>query len=118
MAASKNIEKGKAGEDYTVGYLEQRGYKILERNWHDSHREIDIIALKDGVTVFVEVKSRHGLDVGLPEEGISKSKIKQLRIAAESYILANNIDQARFDIMAIIFYEKQPPDIHYIENAL
>jgi putative endonuclease len=118
MPVKKNNDKGKAGEDYTVKYLESQGYKIIARNWQDSHREIDIIAWKDDTTVFVEVKTRFGSDAGLPEQGMSKNKIKQLHLAAETYIFQNNLDKVRFDLMALMFIENEKPDILYIENAI
>jgi putative endonuclease len=42
-------EMGRWGEDQAVAYLEQQGYTILERDWHSGHRDIDIIALHDGM---------------------------------------------------------------------
>jgi putative endonuclease len=117
MAEKKNKEYGKAGEDYTVGYLEQKGYKILERNWQDGHRELDIIAMKDDLTIFVEVKARSGIEMGFPEESITKKKIKNLKQAAENYMLLKNVSNVRFDVMALIFIEGQKPDAHYVEDA-
>ena len=40
-------ELGKIGEELAVEYLTDKGYQILERNWHSGHKEIDIIALDD-----------------------------------------------------------------------
>ena len=46
------------GEDIAVNYLKKKGYKIIERNFRKGYGEIDIIALKKNVLVFVEVKTR------------------------------------------------------------
>jgi putative endonuclease len=118
MATQKNNNKGKQGEDFAVKYLERKGYIILERNWRDGHKELDIIAQLGDVVVFVEVKSRYGEDAGLPEEGMSKSKIKQLLQAAETYMFVNKILEVRFDFIGIIFHENKKAEIHHVEAAL
>ena len=59
-----NIEKGKLGENISVDYLIKNGYKILERNYRNKIGEIDIIALYDGILVFIEVKSRSNINYG------------------------------------------------------
>jgi len=57
---ARHNEFGKWGEDIAVNYLLEHGFKILERNWRHSHKEIDIIAQREGILYFVEVKTRHG----------------------------------------------------------
>jgi len=60
MAQTDKQRIGQIGEDCAVKYLENRGYKILERNYRKKYGEIDIIALKDSILHFVEVKSKSG----------------------------------------------------------
>ena len=47
-------ELGKLGEDLAANYLIDKGYQILERNWHSGHKEIDIVALDDNYLVIVD----------------------------------------------------------------
>ena len=81
-------EFGKSGETLAVDFLEQKGYKILFRNYWCSRGEIDIIAQKDGCVHFVEVKTRTGDYYGRPSENVTWHKIERMRTAAESYMKA------------------------------
>lgn len=59
MAAHNDF--GKWGEDKAEEYLRQQGYSILARDWHNGHKDIDIVAYdnSDDTLVIVEVKTRH-----------------------------------------------------------
>ena len=93
---------GRWGEDYTAEYLRQNGYRILHRNWHCRYGELDIIALRDGILAFVEVKTRAEHSMVSPEEAVSASKQKKLLLAAECYLLQSELeDQPRFDVAAV-----------------
>ena len=67
-------------------YLEMRGFKILEQNYRRPKCEIDIIAQKDGVIHFVEVKYRHDDEQGSGLEAITATKLKQMRFAAYTWV--------------------------------
>jgi putative endonuclease len=93
---------GKEGEDIAVKHLSAQGYKILERNWRYQKYEIDIIALKDQVVVFVEVKMRSTDEYGEPEVFVNRKKQSFLVAAAHQYIIHKDVDlEARFDIIAV-----------------
>ena len=49
-------EKGLWGEQFAADWLQNHGYEILARNWRKGHGEIDIIARKEDIIAFVEVK--------------------------------------------------------------
>lgn len=66
-------------------YLEMREYKVIEQNWRRPRCEIDIIAEKNGVVYFVEVKHRHNDDQGGGLEAITPSKLKRMRYAAATW---------------------------------
>ena len=70
-------ETGKEGEELAAQWLSQNGFEILHRNWRYSRYEIDIIASIAETIHFVEVKTRKSLSYGLPEDQVSKSKLKQ-----------------------------------------
>jgi putative endonuclease len=94
---------GSSGERLAARWLEARGYRILGSNWRCAYGELDIIAEQDGELVFVEVKTRRGETLGLPEEAITASKQKHLIAAAQSYLEAAGIpEQAyRIDVVAV-----------------
>lgn len=99
--ASHN-ELGKKGEALTEEYLLRNGYQILAKNWRYLKAEIDIIAKKENVLAIVEVKTRSSIDIISPEEAVNKKKIKLLVIAANEYVIQNNLDvEVRFDIVSI-----------------
>ena len=77
---------GRKAEVAARMYLEMRGYKILEQNFRRPRLEIDIVASKDDVIYFVEVKYRHNDDQGGGFEAITASKLKQMGYAANSWI--------------------------------
>lgn len=108
---------GKIGEELAVKHLVDKGYQILERNWHSGHKEIDIIAFKDGVLVIVEVKTRKSEAYGEPENAVGDSKQRMLIRAADAYVRYKNLDMdVRFDIISIIVNERGRR-IKHIEDA-
>jgi putative endonuclease len=84
MRYKKNI--GDNGEEFAARMLEDSGYRILERNYTTRYGEIDIIALRDGVLHFIEVKTRTGMDFGYPAEAVDENKVTRIRRTAECYI--------------------------------
>ncbi len=79
-------EIGRRAEAAARTYLEMRGFEIVEQNWRRPNCEIDIIARKDGVIQFVEVKHRHTDDQGGGLEAITASKLKKMQRAAWSWV--------------------------------
>lgn len=84
MRHKKNI--GDSGEDFAARVLEESGYQIIERNYSTRYGEIDIIALRDGILHFIEVKTRTSADFGYPAEAVTETKITRIRRTAECYI--------------------------------
>ncbi|MCI8646829.1 MAG: YraN family protein [Firmicutes bacterium] len=81
-----NMQLGKLGEDTVQSYLEQKGYKILCRNYRCRGGEIDIIASKGADLHFIEVKTRNGSLFGHPAESVTKEKKKHIKAAISSYL--------------------------------
>lgn len=94
---------GKKGEDLATEYLMKNGYKILERNYRKQYTEIDIIAQKDNVLVFIEVKTRTSNIFGTPLEAISPRKVQLLLKLATYYSMQHaKLPQAlRIDAIAL-----------------
>lgn len=115
---AKHNELGILGEKLAIEYFERQGYTILAKNWTYQKAEIDIIAQKDTKTlVIVEVKTRDNAFIGRPEEFVSKKKMKMLVMAANEFVVSNQLNvEVRFDIIAIIHNSKYQ-NLEHIENA-
>ena len=99
---ARHNDLGKLGEELAVDYLQKAGYIILETNWVFQKAEIDIIAQKGQMLAVVEVKTRSGIDFGLPQDLVKPKKIQLLVTAINEYITQNDLDiTTRFDIIAI-----------------
>ncbi|MDQ3071958.1 MAG: YraN family protein [Bacteroidota bacterium] len=113
----QHLHTGQSGEQLAVSYLEQKRYTILARNWKDERCEIDIIARKDGVIVFVEVKTRTGARYGWPEDAVSPAKQEKIANAAEAFLIEKGLDtEIRFDIISVI-QAGDKPKIYHIQDA-
>ena len=102
---ARHNELGKAGEDFAASYLEHAGYGIIERDWRQGSRDIDIVArTEDGTTVvFVEVKTRSSDAIVRPEDAVDARKIRNLGRAADAYVKERAIwDELRFDLINIV----------------
>ena len=110
-------ELGKIGEELAINYLINKGYQILERNWHSGHKEIDIIALDGDTLVAIEVKTRKSNTFGDPDIAVGVMKQKMLIWAADAYVRYKNLDvDVRFDIISIVFTDTDKK-IEHIEDA-
>ena len=90
------------GEGVAAHHLEAKGYEILERNWRTGQGEIDLVAKAGQVVVFVEVKTRRGKKVGLPEEGLTRRKADKLMLLARQYLAQHDLDvDWRIDLVAV-----------------
>ena len=102
--------KGNIAEDKAASFLTQNGYQIIERNFYSPFGEIDIIASKDEVLHFVEVKS--GEDYELAIQNITPSKLSKLIKTVHVYMKKNTLD-VDFMLDALIV---TPKDIEMVEN--
>lgn len=69
-------ELGHRGERMAEAYLQQKGLRIVERNYRTARGEIDLVAWDGDVLVFVEVRTRSGLRYGSALESITWQKQK------------------------------------------
>lgn len=111
-------QKGDFGERAAEKQMLKMGYVILERNFRGTHSEIDIIAEKDGVVVFTEVKLRKSARSGLPSEAVGSIKQRRIIHAAKEYAAQNGLDgrDLRFDVAELLYIDGK---LHfkYTENA-
>lgn len=116
IMAEHNIT-GRNGEDIAANYLQEQGFAILERNWKMGKNEVDIIAYKEGLIVFAEVKTRSNLEFGDPEEFVGREKQRYYVRLANAYVIKNEREEeVRFDIIAIEMTESSYR-VNHIENA-
>jgi putative endonuclease len=115
-------KRGEIGEDIATEYLKKKGYHILERNWRGDKKlkcpEIDIIAEKNNIIVFVEVKTSSTGVFGEPEHWITPQKQKRLAIGASAYLVRYSQAkiECRFDAITVDL-QLCPPHINHIKNA-
>ena len=115
---NQNQLKGNQGEELAATYLVKKGYSLLERNWRFRRWEVDIIASKDRFLHFIEVKNRHSLRFGRPEESITRDKMSNLRNAAEEYQYQHpEWKYIQFDVLAITIMNEEVKEIFMIEDV-
>jgi uncharacterized protein (TIGR00252 family) len=115
---AEHTQMGLWGEELAVDYLREKGYVILERDWHSTHRDIDIIAQQGDCIVFVEVKTRSSKDYGDPLQAINYKKQKNLRLAINHYIHYRKFNNPwRFDVITVVGgLGSKIPEINHIED--
>lgn len=86
MKGTRHLEVGRVGEAAAEAYFLRNGYRIVARNDRTKRAEIDLIVQKDGVLVFVEVKTRSDESLGSPEETLSQAALRRLRRHAQVYV--------------------------------
>lgn len=107
-----NYAAGHAAEKRAAEFMRAEGYEIIQLNWRNRWCEIDIIAKKNGVVYFVEVKYRRNKNQGSGLEYITAKKLKQMEFAANFWTADNNwtgdyqlaglgIDGAEFEFVEI-----------------
>ena len=112
---------GNRGESLAAQRPQSLGYSIRERNWRCPVGEIDIVAEKDGVLIFAEVRTRHGDKFGTPEESITPHKRAKLLEVAETYLEEHGEEDRswRIDVVAIdIGRRNQVVRMEVIEDAI
>jgi putative endonuclease len=114
---AEHNEKGKIGEKLAKEYLINQGYKVLHTNWHARRYEVDIIAQKNNILVFCEVKYRSYNTFGEPESFVTKQKQRNIIKSAAAYVGLNRWQgESRFDIISILM-DGTTPKINHIEDA-
>lgn len=100
---AKHNETGAKGELIAANFLTGKGYTIVARNWRYGHKEVDLVMTYEGWLIFGEVKTRHGIGYGYPEEAITKGKQQFLKKAAAAYFEQfPGYEKVRFDVVAIV----------------
>lgn len=95
-------EIGKKGEALALGWLEEQGFRLLDRNWRYSRYEIDLIVCKEEVLHVVEVKTGSTNRYGFPEERVTARKFGHLKKATAAYLdLHPCWTRVQYDILSV-----------------
>lgn len=114
---NQSQELGKKGEEIAAFFLVKNGYKILHRNWHFGHKELDIVATLNELLVVVEVKTRWTNYWEEPKESVRRKKQKFIIDATEEYVQKYNINlDVQFDIISIVLIDGKY-EIEHIQDA-
>jgi putative endonuclease len=116
--SGRNRAVGGWGEGIAAAYLEVRGYKLIARNVRTPYGEIDLVAEKDGFTIFIEVKARTSSSLGPPEISVTHRKQEHMRAAAEHYAQQNELDYWQIDVIAVERKAGRKSEITHFENAI
>jgi putative endonuclease len=110
---------GRWGEQAAADYLSAHGYTVLERNLHTAHGELDLVAVKQDLLVFVEVKTRSSHSFGYPEDSVTLRKQAHLLSAAQEYLERHpeSGETWQFDVLAIEGRPGIKPIIEHFENV-
>lgn len=113
---ARKDELGRRGEDLAARFLEDAGYRVIERNWRCRQGEIDIVACIADTLVFVEVKTRSSLAFGHPFEAITATKLARLRVLAAAWCAEHHprASRIRLDAVAVIAPRSGPPAIEHL----
>ncbi len=115
---AEHLDKGRKGEEIALAYLRENGYSILEKNWRHKHLEIDIIAKKNNILHFVEVKTRKLEGMLLAHESLSYKKTQNLLRAIEIYLSQMDDDcTAQLDLIAININKLGEISLEHFENC-
>ena len=112
-------QTGATGEQIACNFLQEQGYRIIERNLRSRLGELEIIAAYGEFLVFCEVKTRRGNSRSHPSLSVTAKKIGKLRQLGELYLSRKHLTylQSRFDVIAVQLADGKPLNIDHFINA-
>jgi putative endonuclease len=116
--STHNRDVGKQGEQVAAEFLEGYGHRILTRNARTPYGEIDLVTEKEGITVFVEVKTRTSASLGPPEMAVTTRKQANMLAAAEHYAQEHALQHWQIDVVAVRLHTGMKPEITHFERAI
>ena len=116
---SRDLATGRRGEDLAHRLLQERGLRVVARNYRarSGGGEIDLVAWERDTLVFVEVKARSTEEFGAPERAVDREKRLALVHAAREYARRANVEwrHVRFDVVSVVLGD--PPTLAHIRDA-
>lgn len=111
---------GRQGEQIAADYLLQHGYRICAQNFRVPVGEIDIIASRSGLIVFVEVKTRRGLRCGTPAQSVTYYKQQKIIQTARWFLRQRHLGEeclCRFDVIEVYARTEGDWEVRHIPGA-
>ena len=108
MTQTKAQALGALGERIAERWLRRDGWQVVDRRWRSGHRDLDLVAIRDNVVAFVEVKTRRSSWSGEPVEAVNWRKQRELTRSAQTWIDRRGLMIApaeavyRFDVVGIV----------------
>lgn len=114
-----HISIGQRGEKTAIWYLRLKRYRILTRNFLCRLGEIDIVAQREDMIVFVEVRTRQYPFLVDPLATVDQWKIERIIRAAKYYLAKERLGEppCRFDVIGISFVQGKRPRVRHIKDA-
>jgi putative endonuclease len=116
---AQHLALGAEGEARAAAHLRRRGYRIVARNVHAGGVEIDLIARRGSLFVFVEVKTRRSRSLGPPEQAVDGHKRLRLVRGAAAWLHAHPgaARRVRFDVIVCEPDPKANWRLRHLEGA-
>ena len=97
------VRLGRQGEELALAELGRCSYEIVARNWRCRVGEVDVVARRDGVYHFFEVRTRRGIDFGTPEESLTPAKRQRMVDVALTYLAEHDLGEVdwRLGLVAV-----------------
>ena len=112
-------EVGRYGEELAARYLEERGLRIVQRNWRCRAGELDIIAVDGDCLVVCEVKTRRSAAFGPPQAAVTSTKLARLRRLTAMWLAqqSESWPSIRLDVIAITRGPSGPATIEHLTGV-
>jgi len=114
---------GQYGERVAAMHLVEDGYELIERNWRcddgDLQGELDIVARREGVLTFVEVKTRSSVAFGEPAEAVGPNKVRKIHELATAWMRLHPTahSDVSFDVMSVLHSGKGAAEVTHLRQA-
>jgi putative endonuclease len=130
MAKTAKRQTGDLGEDVACKYLESKGFRIVERNYLRKWGEIDIVAEKPDILIFIEVKTVSRATLGQdgsrgtyrPEENVHPAKLRRLHRAIQTYLIDHKVPESRLwrlDVACVYLdFSTRKAKVEVLENVI
>ena len=112
---------GRYGENVATRWVQDAGWRVLDRNWRGPDGELDIVALDGTALVTVEVKTRRGVGYGFPAEAVTARKVARLRRLTAQWISAHDDVRPRsirIDVIAVLVPRRGAAQVEHLPGIV
>lgn len=107
---------GRYGEDVAARYVQDAGWRLLDRNWRGADGELDLVAMDGSALVTVEVKTRRGVGFGYPAEAVTPRKVARLRRLTAQWVAAHDVRprSIRIDVIGVLVPRRGAAQVEHL----